>query len=164
MEWGPFMKFYIFCPMTITHCGLVLYDAVKLLIRVRLCAPHGLQHARLPCPSLFPRVCSNSCPLTPSDHLIFCRPLLLLPSIFPNIPTRSFPMSWLFTLGAQNIGASASISVLPMNIQSPFPLGLTGLISLVSKGLSCVFSSTTVQKHQFFSAQPSLWSNSDIHS
>ena len=97
----------------------------------------------------------------PSNHLILCYPLLLLPSIFPNI--KDFSSSWLLTSGGQNIGASASISVLPMNIQSRFPLGLTGLISLLSKGLSCVFSSTTVQKHQLCSAQPSLWSNSGIH-
>ena len=75
--------------------------------------------------------------------------------------SRSFPMSWFFELGAQSIRASAS--VLPMNIQGWFPLGLTGLIFLLSKGLSRVFFNTTVQKHQFFSAQPSLWSNSHIH-
>ena len=92
-----------------------------------------------------------------SKHLIFCCPLLLLPSIFPSI--RVFPMSWLFASGGQSIGASASASVLPMNIQGWFPLVWTGLI-LQSKGLSRVFSSTTVRKHQFFSAQPFLWSNS----
>ena len=73
-----------------------------------------------------------------------------------------FPMSRLFTSGGQIIGASASASVLPMNIQGWFPLGLTGLISLLSKGFSRLFSSTTVQKHQFFGAQPSWWSNSHI--
>ena len=92
-----------------------------------------------------------------SSHLILCSPLLL-PSIFPSI--RTFPVS-LFTLGGQSIGASAS--VLPMNIQGWFPLGWTGLISLQSRGLSRVFSNTTVQKHQFFSTQPSLWFNSHIH-
>ena len=75
----------------------------------------------------------------------------------------SFLMSWLFTSGSRSIGASASASVLPMNIQNWFPLGLTGLIFLQSKGLSRVFSSTTLQKHQFFGSQPSLWSNSHIH-
>ena len=75
----------------------------------------------------------------------------------------SFPMSWLFTSGGQSIGASALASVLPVNIQGWFLLGLTGLISLQSKGLSGVFSNITVQKHQFFSSQPSLWSNSHIH-
>ena len=92
------------------------------------------------------------------NHLIFCCPLLL-PSIFP--ASESFPMSWHFTSGGQSIGVSAS--VLPLNIQDWFPLGLTGLISLLSKGLSRVFSNITVQKHQFFSTQLSLWSSSHIH-
>ena len=87
--------------------------------------------------------------MMPSDHLIFCRPLLLLPSIFPS-----------FASGGQSIGASASTSVLPINTQNWFPLGWTGWISLQSKGLSRVFSNATVQKHQFFSAQLSLESNS----
>ena len=95
-----------------------------------------------------------------SNHLIFCQPLLLLPSIFHSI--SSFPVSWLFTSGGQSIGASVSASVLPMAIQGWFPLGWTGWISLLSKGLSTVFSKTTVQKHQFFGAQLSLWSNSHI--
>ena len=93
-----------------------------------------------------------------SNHLILCHPLLLLPSIFPSI--RVFSMSRLFVSGGQSIGASASVSILPVNIQSWFPLGLTGLISLLSNGLSGVFSGTTVRKHHFFSALPSLWSNS----
>ena len=100
--------------------------------------------------------------VTLSNYLIFCRPLLLLPSIFPNI-IGSFPMNQLCTSGGQNIGTSASASVLPMNIQDWFPLGLTDLISLLSKGLSRVFSSTTIWKHQFLSAQPSLWSSSHTH-
>ena len=75
----------------------------------------------------------------------------------------SFPVSWLFASGGQSIGVSALASVLPVNIQGWFPLGLTGLISLQSKGLSRVFSNTTIQRHQFFSAQPSLWSSSHIH-
>ena len=110
---------------------------------------HGLQRTRLPCPSPSPRACSNSCPLMPSNHLILCHPLLLLSSVFPRI--RVFPLSRLFASGGQSIGASASASVLP--IQGSFPLGLTGLISLQSKGLSRVFSSTTVWKHQFFGIQ-----------
>ena len=77
--------------------------------------------------------------------------------------SESFPMSQFFALGGQSIGASASASVFPMNIQDWFPLGLTSLISLLSKGFSRVFSNTTVQKHQLFSIQPSLWSNSHIH-
>ena len=96
----------------------------------------------------------------PSNHLALCCPLLLLPSIFPSI--RIFPNSWLFTSGGQSIRASASASVLPMNIQGWFSLGLTGLISLQSKGLSRIFSNITVQKYQFFSIQPSLWSSSHI--
>ena len=99
----------------------------------------------------------------PSDHLILCRTLLLLPQSFP--ASRSYPMSWLFISGSHSIGVSASASVLPVHIQDWFPLGLTtgNLISLQSRGLSRVFSNTTVQKHQFFGAQLSLWSNSHIH-
>ena len=97
----------------------------------------------------------------PSNHLILCHPLLLLPSIFPT--SGSFPMSQFFISGGQRIGASAPASVLPMNIQDWFPLGWTGWISLQSKGLSKVFSITTVQKHQFFSPQLTSWSNSHIH-
>ena len=95
----------------------------------------------------------------PSNHLILCHPLLFLPSASPSIGTS--PMSQLFTSGGQSIGASAL--VLPMTIQGYFPLGWTGLISLKSNGLSRVFSNTTVQKHQFFGTQPSLWSNFQIH-
>ena len=90
----------------------------------------------------------------PSNHLILCHPLLLLPSIFPSI--RVFPMSQLFASGGQSIGSSASASVLPKNTQNWSPFRWTGWISLQSKGLSRVFSNTTVQKHQFFSAQISL--------
>ena len=97
----------------------------------------------------------------PSNHLILCRPLLLLPSIFPSVRV-SFPMSRFFKSSGWSIGASASASVLPVNIQGWFPLGLTDLISLLPKGLSRVFSSTTVQQHQFLGAQLSLWSNSHI--
>ena len=97
----------------------------------------------------------------PSNHLILCPPLLLLPSIFPII--RVFPMSQFFPSGGQSIGVLVSASVLPMNVQDWFPLGLTGWISLQSKGLSRVFSNTTVQKHQFFSAQLTLWYNPHVH-
>ena len=93
-------------------------------------------------------------------HLILYRPLLLQLSIFP--ASGSFPMCWFFASGGQSIGVSASESVLPMNIQDWFPLKLTGWISLQSKGLSRVFSNTTVQKHQFFGTEPSSWSNSHI--
>ena len=97
----------------------------------------------------------------PSNHFILCGPLFLLPSVFPNI--RVFSNDWLFASGGQTIGASVSVSVLPKNIQGWFPLGLTGLVSMLSKGLSRVFSSTTIWKHQFFCAQPSLWPSSHIH-
>ena len=96
-----------------------------------------------------------------SSHLIFYHPFSSNLQSFP--ASGSFPMSRLFPSGGQSIEASASTSVLTMNIQDWFPIGLTGLISLQSKGLSRVFSNTTTQKHQFFSAQPSLWSNSHIH-
>ena len=97
----------------------------------------------------------------PCNHLTLYCPLLLLSSIFPASVT--FPMSQFFTSDSQSIGDSALASVFPMNIQDWFPFGLTGLISLQSKGLSRVFSNTTVQKHQVFGAQLSLWSNSHIH-
>ena len=118
--------------------------------------PHWQQHARLPCPSPTPRACSNSCPLSR-----WCHPAISS-SVIPCSYLQSFPASGSFTVsqffasGGQSIGASASGSVLPMNIQDWFPLGLTGLISLQSKGLSRVFSNTTFQKHEFFSAQLSL--------
>ena len=97
----------------------------------------------------------------PFNHLILWSPFPLCPQSFP--ASRSFPMSQLFTSDGQNIGASASASVLPMNIQDWFPLGLSGLISFLSRGLSRVFTSITIRRHQFFSTQPSLWSNSNIH-
>ena len=126
------------------------------------CLQHnGLQPTRLPCPSPTPRVCSNSCPSSR-----WCYPTISSSVFHFSSCLQSFPASGSFLVSqffGQNIGASASASVLPMNIQDWFPLGLTGLISLLSKGLSRVFSSTTVQKHQFFGAQPSLWSNSHIH-
>ena len=97
----------------------------------------------------------------PSNHLIPCHPLLLLLSVIPRI--GSFPMSQLYTSGGQSIGVSASTSILPINTQDWCPLGWTGWIFLQPKGFSSVFSNTTVQKHQFFSAQPSSQSNSHIH-
>ena len=119
--------------------------------------------ARLPCPSLSPGVCSNLCPLSQWCHPTISSsviPFYFCPQSFPAL--GSFSMSWLFASGAQSTGVSASASVLQMNIHEWFPLGLIGLISLLSKRLSRVFSNTTVWKHQFFSAQPSLWSNSHI--
>ena len=126
--------------------------------------PHGLQHTRLPYPSLSPRVCSNSCPLSWWCHPTISSsvtPFSSCPQSFP-VP-GSCPVSRLFTSGGQSSGASASASVLPVNIQDWSPLGLTGWIYLLSKELSRVFSNTTIQKHQFFSTCPSLWSSSHIH-
>ena len=108
--------------------------------------------------------CSNSCPLCQWCHPTISSsvaPFSSCPQSFS--ASESFPMSQLFASGGQSIGTSASASVLPMNIQSWLPLGLTGLIFLLSKGLSRVFSSVTVWKHQFFSTQPSWRSNSHIH-
>ena len=125
--------------------------------------PHGLQHTRLSCPSLSPGVSSDSCPLSRWCHPAissFVAPLSCLQS-FP--ASGYFQISQCFSLGGQNIGVSASASVLPMNIQDWFLLGCTGWISLQSKGLSRVFSNTTVQKHQFFCAQLSSQSNSHLH-
>ena len=109
-------------------------------------------------------VCSNSCPLSRWCHPTISSSVSLFSSCLQSFPASgSFPVSRLFTSGGQSIGASASASVLPINIRDWFPLGLAGLISLLSKGLWRVFSNTTVQKHQFFGAQPPLWSNSHIH-
>ena len=121
--------------------------------------PHELQHDRPPCPSTTTGVHSDSRPSTQ-----WCHPSVVpFSSCFQCFPTSgSFLMSQLLASGGQSIGASASASILSMNIQGWFPLGLTGLISLLSKGLSKVFS-TTIQKHQFFGTQPSLWSNSHVY-
>ena len=115
--------------------------------------PHGLQHAKLPCPSPTPEACSNSCPSSHWCHPTISSPVVPFSSCLQYFPASgSFPMSQLFTSGGQSIGASASASVFPVNIQDWFPLGLTGLISLQCKGLSRVFSNTIVQRHQFFGA------------
>ena len=123
---------------------------------------HWLQHTRLPYPSPSPGPCSNSCLLSRWCHPNISSSVIPFSSCLQYFPaTGSLPVSWLFISDSQSFGASTS--VLPMNIQDWFPLGLTGLISLQSKGLSIVFSNTTVQKHQFLSARPSLRSNSHIH-
>ena len=125
---------------------------------------HGLHHARLPCPSLFAGVCSNSHPLSWWSYPTISSSVILFSSCLQSFPAPgSFPVSRLLVSGGQSIGTSASASVLPMNIQVWFPLWLTGLISLLSKGVSRVLPSTTVWKHQFFSTQPSLWSSSHTH-
>ena len=128
-----------------------------------LCDPMDCSITRLPCPSPSPTVCPGSCPLN-----LWCHPTIQSSVAFPSFclqpfpASGSFPMNWLSASGGQSIGASASASVLSTNIQGLFPLRLTGLISLKSKGPTRVFSSTAVRKHRFFSAQPSLWSNSHI--
>ena len=120
--------------------------------------PHGLWHARVLCPPLTPRVCSDSCPLSQWPYLIIISSVT--PFCSQSFPALgSFPMSQLFASGGQSIGASSSAAALSMNIHGRFPLGLTDLIFLQSKGLSRIFSSTTFQKHQFFSP----WINSHIH-
>ena len=119
--------------------------------------PHESQHTRPPCPSPTPGVHSNSCPLSQWCHPVISFSVVSFSFCLQSFPAaESFPMSWFFASGGQSIGVSASASVLPMNIQDLFPLGLTGWISLLSKGLSRVFSNTTVQKHQVFGTQLSL--------
>ena len=120
--------------------------------------PHGLQYTRLPCPSPSPGICSSSCPLNRLCHPTTSSSIVPF-FFFQSFPASgSFPVSQLFASGGQSNETSASASVLPMSIQGSFPLWLTGLISLQSKRLSRVFSSTTIQKHQFFVTLPSLWS------
>ena len=130
--------------------GMWTNSVVQLLSHVQVFVTRGLQHTRLPCPSLSPRVCANWCLLSRWCHPTISAsvaPFSFCPQSFPAL--GSFLMSWLFASGGQSIGASAS--VLAMNIQGWFPLGLTGLISLLSKGLSRIMSSTMVRRHKFFS-------------
>ena len=134
-----------------------LFISVRSPSHIRSLQPHELQHPRPPCPSPPPGVYSNSCPLTRWCHPTISSsvvPFSSCPQSFP--ASRSFPMSQLFASGGQSIGVSASTSVLPMNTQDWSPLGWTGWISLQSRGLSRVFSNTTVQRHQFFCIQLSL--------
>ena len=126
--------------------------------------PHDSQHSRPPCPSQTPGVYLNSCPSSRWCHLAISSSVIPFSSCLQSLPASgSFPMSQLFEWGGQSIGVSASASVFPMNTQDLSPLGWTGWISLQSKGLSRVFSNTTVQKHQYLSAQISSQSNSHIH-
>ena len=128
-----------------------------------LCNPKS-QHARLPCPSPTPGVHSDSCPSSQWCHPAISSSVIPFSSCPQSLPASgSFPMSQLFTWGGQSIGVSASASFLPVNTQDWSPLGWTAWTSFQSKGLSGVFSNTTVQKHRFFSTQLSLWSNSHIH-
>ena len=125
--------------------------------------PHGPQHARPPCPSPIPGVYSNSCPLSQWCHPTITSSVIPFSCLQSFPPSGSFAMSQFFPSGGQSIGVSASASVLLWILKDLFPLGYTGWISLQSKGLSRVFSNTTVQKHQLFGAQPSSQSNSHIH-
>ena len=126
--------------------------------------PHRLQHARAPCPSPTPGVYPNSCPSSWWCHPTISSSVIPISSYPQSFPASgSFHMSQIFPSGGQSIRVSASTSVLPVNTHEWSPLGWTGWISLQSKGLSRVFSNTTVQKHQFFSAQLSSQSNSHIH-
>ena len=125
--------------------------------------PHGLQHARPPCPSPSPGACSNSFPLNQWCHPTIPSSVIHFSSCLQSsLEYESFLVSQLFASCGQSFGTSASASVFPMNIQDGFRLIWFGLISLLSTGLSRVFSSTAVWRHQFFGAQPSLWSHSYI--
>ena len=133
------------------------FSSVQSLSSVDSLQPHGLQHTRPPCPSPTPRVYSNSCPLSRWCHPSIPSSVIPFSSCPQSLPASGFfSMSQLFSWGGQSTGVSASASVLPMNTQDWSPVGWTGWISLQSKGLSRVFSSITVQKHQFFHTQLSF--------
>ena len=148
---------WIFC-----SCCYSCYQLSRSVISSCLW-PNGMQHTRPPCPLLTPRACSNSCPSSWWCHPTFSSSVVPFSLHLQSFPaSESFLLSQFFTSGGQIIGASAFVSVLPMNIQDWSPLGWTGVISL-QQGTLKVFSNTTVQKHQFLSIQPSLQSNSYIH-
>ena len=175
-ESRPIMKFiekFCFCSRDLENsvnnkheiCFFYCFSSVQFSHSVVSTSlwPHESQHARLPCPSPTPRVHPNSCALSQ-----WCHPAIsfsVVPFSCPqSLPaSESFPMSQLFTWGGQSTGVSALASILPMNIQDWSPLGWTSWISLQSKGLSRVFSNTTVQRHQFFGAQLFSQTNSHIH-
>ena len=141
------MKLFSYSGQITLLTGILSSQFSRLVVSDSL-RPHGLQDARLSCPSATPGACSNSCPSSQWCHPTISSSVIPFSSHLKSFPASgSFPMSQFFTSAGQSIGASAS--VLSMNIQDWFPLGLTGLI-LLSKGLSRVFSSTVVQKHQFF--------------
>ena len=147
------LVFFVFNSVQLSH--LVVFDSLW---------PHESQHARPSCPSPTPGVYPNSCLSNRWSHPAISSSVVPFSSCPQSLPaSRSFPVSQLFAWGGQSIGASASSSVLPMNSQDWSPLGWTGWIFLQSKGLSRVFSNTTVQKHQFFGPQLSSQSNSHIH-
>ena len=142
-------------PISLLVLFTALFISVQLLSCVQLFVTLWIAACRLPCPSPTPRACSNSCPSSRWCHPTISSSVSPSPLAFSLSPHQGlFPVSQFFASGGWSIGASASASVLPVNIQDWFPLGLTGLISLLSKGVSRVFSSTTVRKHQLFGAQP----------
>ena len=142
-------------PSSVQFSCSVMSDALR---------PHESQHSRPPCPSPTPRVYPNSCPSSQWCHQAISFSVVPFISCPQSLPvSQSFPMSQLFAWGGQSTGVSALASFLPMNTQDWSPLGWTGWVSLQSKGLSRVFSNTTVQKHQFFSTQLSWQSNSHIY-
>ena len=152
----------LFC--CLAYRVVIQFSSVQSLSCVWLFVTPWMQHARPPCPSPTPEIYSNSCPSSQWCHPAISSSVISFSSCPQSLPaSESFLMSQLFPWGGQSIGVSALASVLPMNTQGSSPLGWTGWISLQSKGLSRVFSNTTVQKHQFFGAQPSSESNSHIH-
>ena len=148
--------------LLITYANMILLYQFTLSVMSNSLWPHGLQHARLPCPSPTSQVYSDSFPSGRWYHPTISSSVVPFPQLQSFPASGSFPRSKFFASGGQVIGVSASASVLPMNIQEWFPLGWTAWISLQSKGLSRVFSNSTVQKHQFFGAQLSFY-NSHIH-
>ena len=148
---------------------LIIPEKVVIVVQslscyLALCDPHELQHARLPCPSPSPGICSNSCPLSQWCYPTISSSVVPFSSCLQSFPAlESFLVSPLFASGSQNTGAAALASVFLMNIQGWLALVLTGLISLLSTWLSRAFSSNTVQTHQFFGAQHFLLSCTHIH-
>ena len=139
--------YFLLWPNLFLYCVFISVQFSCWVMSISL-QPHGLKYARLLCPSPAPRACSNSCPSSWWCHPTISSSATPLSSHLQSFPASgSFPMSQFFASGGQSIGASDSASVLPLNIQDRFPLGLTDLISLQSKGLSRVFFNTTVQKH-----------------
>ena len=164
--WSSFFPLHLASPFVFCLSSLILPYLVQFSHSVMSDSlrPHELQHARPPCPSPTPGVYPNPCPLSQWCHPIMSSSVVPFSSCLLSFPASgSFQMSQLFALGGQSIGVSVSTSILPMNTWDWSPLGWTGWISLKSKGLSRVFSNTTVQKHQFFGAQLSSQSNSHIH-
>ena len=153
-------EFVIYIIVNSLETSIFKWSSVQLSLVAQSCLTlqlHGLQHARPRCPPPTPRVYSNSCPSSQWCHPTISSSVVPFSSHLQTFPaSESFQMSYFFTSGGQSIGISVSASVLPMNIQDWFPLEWTSWISLLSKGLSRVFSNTIVQKHQLFGAQLSL--------